>query len=87
MREDLKSPVDDYEACQRVAAATHQLELHGVLAPSATGLGQTLALFRERVTMAELPMVEREVTWASLPADPRTLRAVRPAQWGRPADS
>ncbi|SFP85398.1 RES domain-containing protein [Geodermatophilus dictyosporus] len=77
---DLRSNVDDYTACQRVAAAAHQLELHGVLAPAATGLGQTLALFRERVTMAEMPVIEQEITWETLPADPRKLRALPPMQ-------
>lgn len=77
---DLRSDVDDYTACQRVAAAAHQLELHAILAPSATGLGQTLALFRERVTMAEMPVVEHETTWEALPADPRKLRALPPMQ-------
>ncbi len=63
-----------------MAAAAHQLELHGVLAPAATGLGQTLALFRERVTMAEMPVIEQETTWEALPADPRKLRALPPMQ-------
>lgn len=74
--DDLRSPVDDYEACQRVAAAAHQLELHGILAPSATGIGQTLAIFRERVSMAEMPVVVHETTWESLPLDPRVPRIV-----------
>ena len=77
---DLRSEVDDYAACQRVAAAAHQLELHAVLAPSATGLGETLALFRERITLREMPVVRTEETWNTLPADPRQLRAVPPRQ-------
>lgn len=40
--DDLRSAVGDYVACQEVAQAAHQLELHGILAPSATGIGQTL---------------------------------------------
>ena len=76
----IKREVDDYAACQRVAAAAHQLELHAVLAPSATGLGETLALFRERITLREMPVVQAEETWNTLPADPRQLRAVPPMQ-------
>ncbi|MCZ2807600.1 RES family NAD+ phosphorylase [Modestobacter sp. VKM Ac-2983] len=70
--DDLRSPVDDYEACQRVAAAAHQLEIQAVLAPSATGLGETLAIFRERVTLTGTLQVQAEETWETLPADPRT---------------
>lgn len=77
---DLRSEVDNYTACQRVAAAAHQLELHAILAPSATGLGETLALFRQRVTIPEMPVVQAEETWNSLPSDPRKLRAVPPMQ-------
>lgn len=77
-QQDLRTEVDDYHACQQVAAAAHQLELHGVLAPSATGLGQTLALFRERVSANELPLVQQEHTWDVLPADPRQLRVIPP---------
>lgn len=77
---DLRSEVDDYAACQRVAAAAHQLELHAILAPSASGLGETLALFRQRVTLREMPVVQTEETWNSLPIDPRKLRAAPPMQ-------
>jgi RES domain-containing protein len=85
--DDVRSPVDDYEACQRVAAAAHQLEIQAVLAPSATGLGETLALFRERLTLAGALQVEAEETWETLPADPRTLRLLNPVHRGRPAES
>lgn len=78
--DDLRSEVDDYTACHRVAAAAHQLELHAILAPSASGLGETLALFRERVTIREMPVIQAEETWNSLPGDPRKLRAVPPMQ-------
>lgn len=72
--EDLRTTVYDYAACQDVAAAAHQLGYHGVLAPAAHGLGQTLALFRERLTHQELPLVRAEATWHALPPDPRRLR-------------
>jgi RES domain-containing protein len=71
---DLTSPVDDYEACQEVAAAAHQLGRHGILAPAAHGLGQTLALFRQKVTPSELPVPIREAPWEHLPPDPRLSR-------------
>jgi RES domain-containing protein len=74
---DLRTAVDDYAACQAVAAAAHQLELHGVLAPAASGLGQTLAIFRSRVSTSELPIVQSELLWPRLPADPRQLRVIR----------
>lgn len=76
--DDVRTEVDDYQRCQEVAAAAHQLGCHGVLAPAAHGLGETLALFRERVSHRELPVVERQITWARLPADPRLPRAARP---------
>jgi RES domain-containing protein len=81
--DDLTSVVDEYERCQEVAAAAHQLTRHGVLAPAAHGLGETLALFRQRIDHRELPVVEQETIWTQLPPDPRearvhrTLRAVR----------
>lgn len=69
-RRDLMSNVGDYETCQRVAAAAHQLELHGVIAPAATGLGETLAVFKERVGLSELPEILETKSWARLPARP-----------------
>lgn len=79
--DDIASPVGVYEACQRVAAAAHQLELHGVLAMAATGMGETLAVFRERVLRAELPVEVNRSHWEHLPTRPGTerpdLRVVR----------
>jgi RES domain-containing protein len=75
--DDLITAVDDYAPCQAVAAVAHQLEYHAILAPAATGRGQTLAIFRTRVGAAELPCVESEVQWGRLPTDPRQLRVVR----------
>lgn len=57
--------------------AAHQLGLHGVLAPAATGLGETFAIFEEHLAPDELPRLVDEEVWDSLPADPRRLRAVR----------
>lgn len=74
--EDLRSPTDQYEKCQRVAQAAYQLQMHGVIAPAAEGGGVTLALFEEHLPVEELPNVVRRETWEHLPADPRRLRAL-----------
>lgn len=73
---DLQSAVGDYAGCQRIAAAAHQLQRHGVLAPSATGFGNTLALFRDRLPAGELPAAVTHEVWETLPLDPRILRIV-----------
>ena len=73
----LTSDVDDYDACQAVAEAAYELELHGILAPAATGLGQTLALFAQQVSAAERPVVTAATRWQHLPPDPRLPRLVR----------
>jgi hypothetical protein len=73
--DDLDTSVDDYRACQDVAAAAHQMQYHAVLAPAATGLGETLALFRNRVDANELPVITTQAPWShGLPADPRIPR-------------
>lgn len=78
---EILSPVGDYGTCQAVAAVAHQLEYHGIAAPAATSLGETLALFRQRVTVAELPAVIDQEHWPALPPRPGTaaahLRVVR----------
>ena len=68
--DDITSAVGDYTACQRVAATAHQLEYHGIMAPAATGLGETLAVFRQRVKVAELPVVLDQQLWSQLPSRP-----------------
>lgn len=74
--DDLSSPVEEYEKCQRVAQAAYQLQLHGIIAPAAGGQGETLALFEHHLPANELPVVIRRETWAQLPADPRRLRGI-----------
>ncbi len=69
-RRDISSEVGDYAACQRVAATAHQLEYHGIFASAATGLGETLAIFRQRVGIAELPVIIDEQSWLRLPPRP-----------------
>ena len=73
---DLTSGIDDHDRCQEVAAAAHQLGYHCILAPAAHGLGETLALFRQRLSAHELPVVEFETVWDGLPDDPRLPRAL-----------
>lgn len=74
---------DGYAACQRVAQVAHQFGLHGVLAPAATNLGQTLALFTDLLPAIERPTRDGpDQIWNGLPADPRLnkttqLRVVR----------
>jgi RES domain-containing protein len=72
---DMTSDVGDYAPCHRVAQAAHQLELHGILAPAATGVGETLAIFERRLPANEQPDLIDVATWSGLPADPRTHRA------------
>jgi hypothetical protein len=59
-----------------VARVAHQLELHGILSPAATGFGETLALFEHHLPANEMPTLIGEETWETLPADPRRLRVV-----------
>jgi hypothetical protein len=55
----------------------HQLRLHGIIAPAATGLGETLALFEQHLPADEMPALVADELWDVLPADPRRLRLVR----------
>ena len=72
----LLSNVGDYAACQGVGAAAHQLGLSGIIAPAATGLGETLALFTMNLPVEHWPEVTARDIWHGLPRDPRRLRAV-----------
>lgn len=72
-----------YAACQNVSAAAHQLGYHGIIAPAATKIGETLALFADMLTAAEQPRLTATEMWVQLPPDPRnpvqrtTLRIVK----------
>lgn len=72
----LHSEIGDYDACQQVGAAVHQLQLNGLIVPAATGGGETLALFPTNMAAAEWPEVVGRQIWDGLPADPRRLRLV-----------
>lgn len=69
---------DAYAACQEVAQVAHQLGFHGVLAPAATQIGDTLALFSDALPSAERPArATEDQLWEHLPNDPR--RTPRPS--------
>jgi RES domain-containing protein len=70
-----------YETCSRVGQAAHQLELHGVIAPAATELGETLALFELHLPTAELPILTNDELWATLPVDPRDASQLERQLW------
>lgn len=65
---------DAYHRCQEVAAVAHQLGLHGLITPAATQMGETLALFMDRVPASERPRLVDTQTWPDLPPDPRISR-------------
>jgi len=65
-----------YEPCQAVGQAAHQLGMHALIAPAATGTGETLALFVRHLGEGEQPAVLEEEVWETLPADPRRLRVI-----------
>lgn len=73
--QDLTSPTNDRESylrCQAVAQVAHQIGRHGVIAPAATGLGETLALFTDLLPKAQKPQrSEQDEHWVHLPHDPR----------------
>ncbi len=67
-----------YRECGRIAMAAHRLDRHGVLVPSATQFGATLAVFADKLGEDEGLEVEGEPTiWTALPPDPRRLRLIR----------
>jgi hypothetical protein len=75
--DDLRSEPGNYARCQRIGRVAHQLGLHGIIAPAATGLGETLAVFELHLPPVEQPVLLAEEDWPHLPPDPRTLRIVR----------
>lgn len=73
--QDLSSPADDrdsYRRCQAVAQVAHQLGRYGIVAPAASGLGETLALFTDVLPKAQRPQrAQPDEHWVHLPSDPR----------------
>jgi hypothetical protein len=74
---DLMSPPGMYDSCVAVARVAHQLGLHGIISPAATGSGETLALFQFHVPPEQWPIIVNEERWEVLPSDPRKLHIVR----------
>jgi RES domain-containing protein len=68
---------DAYGACQEVASAAHQQGFHGLIAPAATKLGETLVLFTQILPESEIPTVTDTTLWTHLPDDPRTAPSLR----------
>jgi len=69
---------DAYAACQNVAALVHQLGRHGLIAPAATSLGETLVLFVDHLPNQERPRRQgNDEHWETLPADPRNVGTAR----------
>lgn len=62
---------DAYQRCQDVSAVAHQLGLHGLIAPAATGLGETLVVFPQKISPAERIILVETEYWEELPRDPR----------------
>lgn len=72
---DLISGTEDrqaYDRCQTVAQVAHQLGRHGIIAPAATQMGETLALFTDLLPASERPArTEDDQVCRRLPPDPR----------------
>lgn len=62
--------------CQEIGQVAHQLGVHGLIVPAATGIGLTLALFERRLDPEERPLLLDAVLWEHLPADPRKPQLV-----------
>ena len=61
----------DMVPCQRVGDAAHKLGFEGVLAPSATGIGETLVVFELKL-LKDSRVVQRDrVSWNMLSDLPR----------------
>ena len=55
---------DDWEPCQNVGEAAAYLEFQGIIAPSATDVGEVLAVFENRITIDQLIVLDSiEVDW------------------------
>ncbi len=72
--EVLRSATSDrsaYARCQAVAQVAHQLGLSGIVAPAATGMGETLALFTDVPGFHRPTRSAPDMAWDQLPPDPR----------------
>lgn len=67
-----------YERCREVAQIAHQLGRHGLVAPAATAMGETLVLFADLLPEHEHPRrLTQDEYWDQLPPDPRQPQARR----------
>ena len=57
----------DASACQAVGAAAHHLGYDGIIAPSATGIGNIVAVFTDRLTPESSLTATRLETWTEAP--------------------
>ena len=57
----------DASACQAVGAAAHHLGYEGIIAPSATGIGNIVAVFTDRLTPESSLTATRLETWTEAP--------------------
>lgn len=66
--------------CQRVGEIIAAAGFDGVLAPAATGLGETLAVYADGIELAaHVELVDRS-EWSTLPPDPSGLAAAGPSE-------
>jgi RES domain-containing protein len=56
--------------CQQVGEAAHHLGFEGIWAPSASGVGEVLAVFWDRITPGSSIRPVDSATWESLPRRP-----------------
>lgn len=72
--EVLRSSTSDraaYARCQAVAQVAHQMGLSGIVAPAATDMGETLALFTDIPGFQRPTRSAPDTAWDQLPTDPR----------------
>lgn len=62
---------DDMVPCQRVGDAAHKLAFEGILAPSATGIGEVLMVFELKLHKDSHVLQRERVTWNALSDLPR----------------
>lgn len=70
----LRSATSDhgaYARCQAVAQVAHQIGLSGIIAPAATDMGDTLAVFTDLPGFQRPTRSALDIAWDQLPADPR----------------
>lgn len=61
---------DDLSACQQAGAAAHEVGFEGILAPSAAGAGDVLAVFLERTLPDSIVRDIARERWDEVPDGP-----------------